>query len=48
MSFKSFSTSQGTPSAGKPGDKPTTAPAVDETGPQPAKKQDDAAPAQKS
>lgn len=47
MSFKSFSRSQGAPSAGKPGDKTKTA-AVDETGPQPAKKQDGAAPAQKS
>jgi hypothetical protein len=48
MSFKKFSASQATPNNDKPDDKTKTAPAVGEPAAQPAKKQDEAAPAQKS
>lgn len=47
MSFKNFSVSQDTPSDDQQDDK-TKVPAVDEPGPQPAKKQDEVAPEQKS
>jgi hypothetical protein len=48
MSFKKFSASQATPSNDKPDDKTKAAPAVGEPAAQPAKKEDEAAPAQKS
>lgn len=48
MSFKNISISQATPSNDKPDDKTKTAPAGSEPAAQPAKKQDEAAPAQKS
>lgn len=48
MSFKNFSASQAAPSNDKPDDKTKAAPAGGEPVAQPAKKQDDAAPAQKS
>lgn len=46
MSFKNFSASQAAPSNDKPDDKTKVAPAVGEPAAQPAKKQDEAAPAQ--
>lgn len=48
MSFKKFSASQAAPSDDKPDDKTKTAPASGEPAAQPDKKQDEAAPAQKS
>jgi hypothetical protein len=48
MSFKNFSASQAAPSNDKPDDKTKAAPAGGEPAAQPAKKQDEAAPAQKS
>jgi len=48
MSFKNFSSSQATSSNDKPDDKMKPAPADSEPAEQPAEKQDEAAPAQKS
>ncbi|HSR56276.1 MAG TPA: hypothetical protein VLN73_08535 [Alphaproteobacteria bacterium] len=48
MSFKKFSTSQAAASDDKPDDKTKTASADGEPAAQPAKKQHEAAPAQKS
>jgi hypothetical protein len=48
MSFKNFSASQAAPSKDKPDDKTKAASASGEPAAQPAEKQDEAAPAQKS
>jgi hypothetical protein len=48
MSFKKFSVSHAAPSNDKPDDETMTAPAGGERAAQPAKTQDEAAPAQKS
>lgn len=48
MSFKNFSASQAAPGNDKPEDKAKTAPAVDAPAAEPARKQDESAPAQKS
>jgi len=48
MSFKKFSASQAAPSNGKPDEKKKASPAGGEAAAQPAKKQNEAAPLQKS
>lgn len=48
MFFKNFSISQSAPSNDKPQDETKTAPAVGQPAAQPAEKQDEAAPVQKS
>jgi len=48
MSFKKFSASQAAPSNDTPDDKTKSAPVVGEPAAEPAKKEDEAAPAQKS